>query len=146
VGNGRFDALPSAPRRLLATLADRLAHAADPGEMVRDATREANHRGEAAPCPELAPEAIGVGALLQQRREVGVWLVGQPGRGTRRWPMAQRFHASVAGACHPLTDGAFADAEGLGDLALGPALLFQVPGLESSGFSPVRGCRVHAQG
>jgi hypothetical protein len=57
--------------------------------------------------------------------------------------MAKRFH-SAAGAFHPLTDGSFADAEGLGDLALGPALLFEVPGLEPSGFSPVVGCRAHA--
>jgi hypothetical protein len=112
--------------------------------MVRDVTREADHRGDAAPCPELAPEAIGFGTLLQQRREVGAWLGGQPGRGPRWWPMAKRFRASVAGACHPLTDGAFADAEGLGDLALGPALLFETPGSEPSGFSPVVGCRVHA--
>jgi hypothetical protein len=58
--------------------------------------------------------------------------------------MAKRFRASVAGACHPLTDGSFADAKGLGDLALGPALLFEMPGLEPSGFSPVVGWRVHA--
>jgi hypothetical protein len=35
-------------------------------------------------------------------------------------------------------------AEGLGDLALGPALLFEVPGVEPSGISPVVGCLVHA--
>jgi hypothetical protein len=57
--------------------------------------------------------------------------------------MAKRFRASVTSAFHPLTDSSFADAEGLGDLALGPALLFEMPGLESSGFSPVIGCRVH---
>jgi hypothetical protein len=113
------------------------------GEMVGDAKCSSNHRGNAAPCPDLAPEAIGFGTLLQQRREVGALLVGQPGRGTRGWSMAKRFH-SAAGAFHPLTDGAFADAEGLGDLALGPALLFEVPGLEPSGFSPVVGCRAHA--
>ena len=83
MGNGRCVALPSAQRGLLETPADRLAHAADMGEMTRDATREANHRGDAAPRPELAPEAIGFGALLQQRRVVGALLVGQPGRGTR---------------------------------------------------------------
>ena len=107
------------------------------GEMVRDAKREANHCGDAAPCPELAPEAIGFGALLQQRREVGALLGGQPGRGTRWRPMAKRFRSSVAGACHPLTDGSFADAEGLGDLALGPALLLKAPGLQPSGFFPI---------
>jgi hypothetical protein len=58
--------------------------------------------------------------------------------------MAKRVRSPVAGAFHPLTDGSFADPEGLGDLALGPALLFEVPGLEPSGFSPVAGCIVHA--
>jgi hypothetical protein len=108
--------------------------------MVRDAKREANHRCDAAPGLELAPEATGFGAWLHQHREMGALFVGQRGRGTRWWPMAQRLRSSVAGAFHPLTDGSFADAEGLGDLALGPALLFEVPGLEPSGFSPVVGC------
>jgi hypothetical protein len=71
-------------------------------------------------------------------------LGGQPGRGTRWRPMAKRFRSSVAGAFYPLTDGSFADPEGFGDLALGPALLFEAPGLEPSGFSPVAGCIVHA--
>lgn len=60
----RFVALPSAPRGLLEAPAQRLAQAADLGEMVGDATCEANHRGAAAPCPKLAPEALGFGALL----------------------------------------------------------------------------------
>ena len=58
--------------------------------------------------------------------------------------MAKRLCSSVASAFHPLTDGSFADAEGFGDLALGPALLFERPGLEPSGFSPVAGWLVHA--
>ena len=53
--------------------------------------------------------------------------------------MAKRLRASVAGAFHPLADGAFADTEGLGDLALGPTLLLEVPGLEPSGFFPIVG-------
>jgi hypothetical protein len=114
------------------------------GWVVGDTKFETNHGGHPAACPHSAPEAIGFGALLQQRREVGALLVGQPGRGTRRWPMAKRFRSSVAGMFHPLTDGSFADAEGLGNLALGPALLLEVPGLEPSGFSPVIGGRVHA--
>ena len=142
--NRRVVALPSAPCGLLEAPAERLAHAAEMGEMGGDATCSAHHRGDAAACPTLAPEAIGFGAWLQPRREVGALLVGQPGRGTRGWPVAKRFRSSVAGACHPLTDGSFADAEGLGDLALGPALLFEVPGVEPSGFSPVAGCIVHA--
>jgi hypothetical protein len=57
--------------------------------------------------------------------------------------MAKRIRSSGAGPFHPLTDGSFAHAAGLGDLALGPALLFEVPGLKPSGFSPVAGCMVH---
>jgi hypothetical protein len=112
--------------------------------MVGDAKRQANHRGDASPCPELALEAIRFGALLQQYREVGAWPVGQPGWGTEGRPMAKRFRSSVAGAFYPLTDGSFADAEGFGDLVLGPALLFEAPGIEPSSFSPIVGCTVHA--
>src|SRR5687767_9980680 len=59
------------------------------------------------------------------------------------WPMSQRVRSSIAGAFNPLTDGPFADAEPLGNLALGPALLFEVPSMEPSGFFPVVGCTVH---
>jgi hypothetical protein len=36
----------------------------------------------------------------------------------------------------PLTDRALADTRRRGDLALRPALLFEVPGMEASGFFP----------
>jgi hypothetical protein len=56
----------------------------------------------------------------------------------------QRLRAALSGACHPLADGSLADAERLGDLAPGPPLLLEVPGLQPPGFFPVVGCRVHA--
>jgi hypothetical protein len=135
----RFGALASAPRGRLETPAERLAHATARGEMGGNTPGEANHRGDAAPGPALAPEARGFGAWLSQCREVGALLGGQPGRGTRRGPLAQRLRSSVAGTCSPLADGSCAAPQGLGDLARGPALLVEVPGLEPSGCAPVVG-------
>jgi hypothetical protein len=45
--------------------------------------------------------------------------------------------APVESAGHPSPDSPFADAQRLGDLALRPALLLEMPGLESLGFFPV---------
>jgi hypothetical protein len=50
----------------------------------------------------------------------------------------------VPSAFHPLTDRPFADAEGLGDLALGPALLLETPRLQPSRLFPVARYMVHA--
>ena len=143
-GHRRVIALPSAPRGFWEVPAERLAAAAARGERGGDAKREAPHGGEAAPGPPLTPDALGCGAWRPPRREVGAWRVGQPGRGTRGGPMAQRCRAPVTGACHPRTHGACAAPEGRGDLALGPALRCEVPGSEPSGCSPVAGCMVHA--
>jgi hypothetical protein len=55
-----------------------------------------------------------------------------------------RVMALLVGALHPLPDGACADVERFGGLALGPALLLETPGLEPSGFCPVERCRVQA--
>jgi hypothetical protein len=51
--------------------------------------------------------------------------------------MAQGLRAAFAGAPHPLADRGFADAQGLGDVALGPTVLQEFPSLETSGFFPV---------
>jgi hypothetical protein len=49
----------------------------------------------------------------------------------------------LAGTFHPLTDGRLADAQCLGHLALRPALLLELPGLQPSAFFPVVRWRVH---
>jgi hypothetical protein len=43
--------------------------------------------------------------------------------------MPQSLRAALSGASHPLAHGPFADAKRLGNLALGPPLLLEVPGL-----------------
>jgi hypothetical protein len=51
--------------------------------------------------------------------------------------MPQGLRAAFAGAPHPRADRGFADAQGLGQLALSPALRLLLPGLETSGCFPV---------
>jgi hypothetical protein len=50
--------------------------------------------------------------------------------------MAQGLRAASACAPQPLADSGFADAQGLGNLALRPALLLVLLGLETPRFFP----------
>jgi hypothetical protein len=67
-----------------------------------------------------------------------------PPRGAWWRATLQGLGASLTGTRHPLTDGPLADPHGFGDLALGPACLLEVPGLQTSCFFPSMACRVHA--
>ena len=51
--------------------------------------------------------------------------------------VARGRRAAHTDARHPLADCRFADTQRLGDLALGPALLLELPGLEPSRFFPM---------
>jgi hypothetical protein len=59
--------------------------------------------------------------------------------------MPQGLWSAVPGALHRLADCPLADAHGFGGLALGPAFLLEVPGLETSNLFPFVECRVHAR-
>ena len=138
-GNRRLVALAGAPGGLLRTPADRLAQAAD---MAWDGRRH-QIRGE-------SPQQCVRGS--RARRE-SHRLRGLAATGSGRWASCSAVNrrrgtgrmADVAvpptppsrARAHPLTDGPFADAKRLGDLALGPALLREVPGLHPSGFFPI---------
>jgi hypothetical protein len=112
--------------------------------MVGNPIFELNHRGNPPPGPELAPKAIGCGPPLQEGGQAGELRGGEPARGPGWRTAAQSVGTLLAGALHPLADGACADPEGFGDLVLGPPFLLEAPSLESSGFFPVAWCRVHA--
>jgi hypothetical protein len=105
--------------------------------MIGNAKLQAHHGSDPATGPHLAPEAIGLGAAVQQRGQTRQLVGGQPPGRARGRLMAQGRRAAFAGAPHPLADRGFADAQGLGNLALRPALLPELPGLEPSGFFPV---------
>jgi hypothetical protein len=105
--------------------------------MIGDAKLQVHHGGDPATGPDLPPEAIGFGAAVQQRGQARELVGGQSARSARGWPMAQGLGTAVACAPHPLADRSFADAQGLGNLALRPAFLLMLPGLEPSRFFPV---------
>lgn len=48
------------------------------------------------------------------------------------------FNASHTSAGEPAADGDLGDSEGVGDVALRPALLFQVNGTNPSSLAPIR--------
>jgi hypothetical protein len=112
--------------------------------MVGDAECELNHGGNPAAGPELSPEAIGFGTAVQQPRQLGQLVGSQSARSAGGWTGSEGLRSPLPGARHPLTDGPRADAQGLGNLVLGPALLLELPGLQPSGLFPVVRCWVHA--
>ena len=107
--------------------------------MVGNTEFEANDGRHACPGPDLSPEAIHFGPKLQEGGQAGELCVGQPAWSTRGWAMPEGLQTAIAGTCHPLADGSLADAYGFGDLALRPALVLELPGLEPPGFFPIRG-------
>jgi hypothetical protein len=105
--------------------------------MVRDAKGELNHGSDPTAGPQLPPETIGFGTALQQGRQLSELLGSQSPRGAGWGAVAEGVGSPFTGTLHPLTDGPFADTQRRGDLALRPALLFELPGLVTSGFLPV---------
>ena len=100
-------------------------------------------RGDLAPGPHLAAETISLGTLVQEVGKAGELLGSQsPGRASRR-AVSQRLWAALAATLYPLAHGRLADAQRLGNLALRPALLLEMPSLEPSSFFPVLGCGLH---
>jgi hypothetical protein len=115
------------------------------GGVIEHAKLDTDHRRHARPGPHLATEAIGLGAPVQQVRPTGQLVGSQAAGGAGRGLMAQRLRATHAGSLHPLADRGGADTEGLGNLPLRPALLFEVPGLQAACFFPIVRDWVHTQ-
>jgi hypothetical protein len=104
--------------------------------MRGDAKPQLNHGGDPATGPDLPPEAIGFGPVLQQRGQPSELLGGQPPGGTRWWSVPEGFRSARTAALHPLANGGFADTQGLSDLALRPAFLLELPCSQTSCFPP----------
>jgi hypothetical protein len=105
--------------------------------MVGDATLEANDRGNPAAGPHVSTEAIGFGPTLQSRGPAGQLFDGSPAGGPRAWSVPQAVRSYGVGPRHPLAESPLADAQGCGHLSLGPALLAEVPGVQSSDVFPI---------
>jgi hypothetical protein len=122
----------------------RVEQAADMHGVVTDPKSPADDRRHASAGPELPPEAIGFGAPMQERRQMSPLFGGQAAGRTGVPTSLQGLGAARAGTLHPLADGPLADAEGVGDPALGPAPLLELPSLAPPDFFPIVGYRVHA--
>ncbi len=107
------------------------------GRMGGDAEFRAHHDRHAPARPDLPAQALRFGATAQQRGQVCELRFGEPPRGPRRWAVPESVRAPNASALHPLADRPRADAQGVGDLALGPTSLFELPGLQPSGCFPM---------
>ena len=115
------------------------------GGVIEHAKLDTDHLRHALPGPHLAAAAIGLGAAVQQVGQTRQLCGSQPAGRARRWAMTQRLRAAQAGSRHPLADRGGADPQGLGNLALRPALLFEVPGLQAACFFPIVRDRVHTK-
>lgn len=112
--------------------------------MVREAACHLHEGGEPAAGPALPPAARGFGSTGQPLGQTSQ-LFGREAAGSPRvGPMPQSLWSPVAAARYPLADRSLADAQGAGDLTLGPTLLWEVPGLPASGFSPIVRWLLHA--
>jgi hypothetical protein len=112
--------------------------------VVADPKSPANDRCHASAGPELPPEAAGFGAPMRELGQINQLFGGQEAGSTGVPTRLQGLGATLAAMRHPLADGPLADAQRVGDLTLGPALLLEMPGLETACFFPMVGCRVHA--
>jgi hypothetical protein len=105
--------------------------------MVGDAKLQAYADGNPTTGPHVFPKSIGGRATCEACGQAGELLAWQAACRARWRVMPERLGPLVAGTAPPLTDGPFADAQRLGDVALSPPLLFEVPGLKPSGFVPM---------
>ena len=105
--------------------------------MVGDTKLQANDDGDPTTGPHVSTKPIGGRATREEFGQAGELLACQAACRTRRRVMPQRIGSLVAGTAHPLTDSPFADAKGLGNPAVGPPLLLEVPGLKPSGVFPI---------
>ena len=107
--------------------------------MVGDVQLLANDRGDPAAGPDVAPKAVGFGPLVQESWQTAQLAGGQQAGSTGAGAAPEGLSTLRTGPRDPLADRPLADAQGCGDLALGPALLHEMPGLQSSGFLPIFG-------
>src|SRR5690606_32185215 len=95
--------------------------------------------------PAIILKAEGCRSLRDQSRDLSDLYVCKCRPASRRRATAQCLDtATFAAAFQPLTYRALSDAQCFGDSSLGPPLLVQLPGDETTGFSQViRWSRLH---
>jgi hypothetical protein len=107
--------------------------------VVADAELLLDHLGNAGAGPDLAAEAIRLGAVPQEVGDEALLGRGELGRVSGGRAGAERLGAAGAGAAHPAADRLLGDPEGLSDGPLRPAVLLQVQGPPPPPFAPILG-------
>jgi len=100
------------------------------------AEREALLRQAGAGHPEVRTEVDRLLAGDARADGEGFLRVPDP-PGSTQDQVCDRFEAAVTGACEPTADGFLGGAHGFSDVALRPALLFQVQSLHPPPLAPV---------
>jgi hypothetical protein len=91
--------------------------------MITDTKLLLDELSDAATGPDLTMKAKGLSPFEQQGYQLRVLVNTEQGFGARRWMVTQHLDAMQGGPLQPLADGALGDAQGFGDVLLGPPLL-----------------------
>lgn len=116
--------------------------------VVRDRELALDDAGDPRACPDLPAEAIRLGPVREELRDEAQLLGREPRRCALVGAGQQPGLTALAHGCHPLADGDFGDAEGVGDLLLRPAVALEFERAPAAHLFPVRcaGCvRRHAR-
>ncbi len=102
---------------------------------VRDAELLAEDSGDPLTGPDVAAEAVGLGAMPEEVGDQPELLGGELGGRARAGVRAERLRTAAAGGGEPTTDGTLRGVEGDRDVALLPALSREIP-VPSSAATP----------
>jgi hypothetical protein len=107
------------------------------GGMIADAERARDHYRHAGRSPDVADEAVGLGSVRQERRNLSALLGRQPGLRTRRLLVPQRLTPACPRPSQPLAHRPARDAQCFRDANRLPALLGQLQRPQTPSFAPV---------
>ena len=109
------------------------------GGVITDRKLVVNQLGNPTARPHVTTKAEGFGPFQQQGGQLRLLLKREQWRRPGSGLVPQGLRPVQSSALEPLADRALGDAEGLGDVLLGPALLVQLPGSQAAAFAPTDG-------
>src|SRR5207249_3070206 len=107
--------------------------------VVADAELLLDHSGDAGAGPYFTPEPVSLRPVPKELRDQPLLRGTEFGRGSGAGVGAQSLQPAVTGASEPAADAHRGDAERLGDVVPGPALLIQVQRSKPPPLKPVSG-------
>src|SRR5581483_6049039 len=135
--DGPLVPLEGPPDRHLRRPAQLLEEFADVALVVAGAELLLEHLCDAGAGPDLTAEAIGLGPVPEELGDQGLLRSGELGRCPWAGASAQGLGPAFAGAGEPTADAHLGNAQGLGGVALGPAVLREGQGSKPPPFKAV---------